>query len=50
MSNQRPYRYVPVVAVEQHFKRSEQWQGVAARLAQPFDTSSADPRALATTK
>lgn len=50
MRNQRPYRHVSVLMIENAFKKTELWQGVESQLAQPFDASSADPRALATTK
>ena len=50
MRNHRPHYYVSARMIEASFKQSLHWQGVAAELAQPFDRSQADPRALASTK
>ncbi len=48
--SQRPYRFASVLMIESAFKKTERWQAMESELAQPFDRSTADPQALATTK
>jgi hypothetical protein len=50
MRNHRPHYYISARMIEASFKQSLHWQAVEAELAQPFDRSQADPRALASTK
>jgi hypothetical protein len=50
MRNHRPHHYISARMIESGFNKSLHWQAVEAELAQPFDRSQADPRALATSK
>lgn len=48
--NRKPHRYISPVMIEGAYKKTEAWHEMAARLEQPFDKVSADPKALAKTK